>query len=124
MSKTLALDFGCVLLTTSALLALGFFAAVLPAQHLLAGGTNRFAPSREVGRELDAARALPTTAFYATKGLKINAAPGTLVRSDPATPGVSAARILYHTRAASNEDAIASGVVLAPCGGLRKGDGL
>ena len=30
MSKTLALDFGCALRTTSALAALGFFQAVLP----------------------------------------------------------------------------------------------
>ena len=60
MSKTLALDFGCVVRTTRAL----------------------------------AARALPITAFYATEGLKTNADPGTLVRSEPATeyalpPGVT-----------------------------------
>ena len=56
MSKTLALDFGCVLRTASALVALGFFPAVLPAQQVLAGGANLFAASREVGRELDGAR--------------------------------------------------------------------
>jgi hypothetical protein len=49
MSKTLALDFGCVLRTTSALVALGFFPAVLPAQQVLAGGANLFAPSPHVG---------------------------------------------------------------------------
>jgi hypothetical protein len=106
MSKTLALDFGCVLRTTSALVALGFFPAVLPVQQLLAGGPNLFASSREVGRELDAARALPITAFYATDGLKTNADPGALVRSQPATeyalpPCVAATRILYHTQTAS-----------------------
>lgn len=106
MSKTLALDFGCVLRTTSALVALGFFPAVLPVQQLLAAGPNLFAPSREVGRELDAARALPLAAFYATVGLKTNADPGALVRSQPAReyalpPGVTATRILYHTQTAS-----------------------
>jgi hypothetical protein len=105
MSKTLALDFGCVLRTTSALDALGFFLAVLPVQQLLAGGPNLFAPSREVGRELDAARALPITAFYAPVGLKTNAVPGALVRSEPAReyalpPGLTATRILYHTQTA------------------------
>jgi hypothetical protein len=88
----LALDFGCVLRTTSALV-LGFFPAVLPAQQVLAGGANLFASSPHVGRELDAARALPVTSFYATEGLKANADPGTLVGSEPATeyalpPGV------------------------------------
>jgi hypothetical protein len=42
MSKTLALDFGCVLRTTNAFVALGFFPAVLPTQQLLAGGANLF----------------------------------------------------------------------------------
>ena len=55
MSKTLALDFGRVLRTTSALVALGFFPAALPAQQVLAGGANLFAPSPHVGRELGAA---------------------------------------------------------------------
>ena len=40
MSKTLALDFGCILRTTSALVALGFFPAVLPVQLLLVGVGN------------------------------------------------------------------------------------
>jgi hypothetical protein len=57
MSKTLALDFAGVLRTTSALIALGFFPAVLPAQQVLAGGANLFAPSPHVGRELGAAGA-------------------------------------------------------------------
>lgn len=126
MSKTLALDFGCVLRTTSALVALGFFPPVLPAQQVLAGGANLFAPSPHEGRELDAARALPVTSFYATEGVQSDADPGTLVRSEPATeyalpPGVKATRILYHTRTASNEDAIASGVILEPYGSPPKG---
>lgn len=120
MSKMLALDFGCVLRTTSALVALGF-PAVLPAQQVLAGGANLFASSPHVGRELDAARALPVTSFYATEGLKANADPGTLVGSEPATeyalpPGVAAVRILYHTGTAGNVDAVASAVVLVPDG--------
>jgi hypothetical protein len=63
MSKTLALDFGCVLRTTNAFVALGFFPAVLLLSKCWQGGANLFAPSREVGRELDAARALPIPAF-------------------------------------------------------------
>lgn len=126
MSKTLALDYGCVLRTTSALVALVFFPAVLPAQQVLVGGANLFAPSPQVGREIDATRALPVTSFYATEGLKTDADPGILVRSEPATeyalpPGVTATRILYHTRTASNEDTIASGVVLVPYGRPPKG---
>jgi hypothetical protein len=128
MSKTLALDFGCVLRTAGALVALGFFPAVLPAQQVLAGGANLFAPSPHVGRELDAARALPVTSFYATEGLKANADPGTFVRSEPATeyalpPGVTAVRILYHTRTAGNVDAVASAVVLVPYGQAPPGGG-
>ena len=126
MSKVLALDFGCVLRTISALAALGFFPPVLAAQQVLAGGANLFAPSPHAGRELDAARALPVTSFYATDEVQSDADPGTLVRSESATeyalpPGVTATRILYHTRKASNEDAIASGVVLVPYGGPPKG---
>jgi len=126
MSETLALDFGCVLRTASALVALGFFSATLPARQVLAGGANLFAPSPQVGREIDAARALPVTSFYATDELKTGADPGTLVRSEPATeyalpPGVTATRILYHTRTASKEDAISSGVVLVPYGRPPKG---
>jgi hypothetical protein len=93
----------------------------MSAQQSLAGGANLFASSREVGNALDAERALPMTWFYATAGLKTEAEPGTLVRSEPATdyalpPGITATRILYHSRTASNMDAIASGVVLVPYG--------
>jgi hypothetical protein len=72
MSKTLAIDFGCVLRAASSLSAPGFFPAALPAQHLLAQSANLFAPSREVGRELDAARMLPDKMFYISKHLKAN----------------------------------------------------
>ena len=65
MSETLALDFGCVLRTASALVALGFFPAVLPAQQVLAGGANLFAPSPDVGRELEARLSI---APYVTPG--------------------------------------------------------
>jgi hypothetical protein len=40
MSKTIALDFGCVLHSSSALVALGLFPAVLITQQLLAVGAN------------------------------------------------------------------------------------
>ena len=42
MSETLALDFGCVLQTTNAFVALGSFPAVPLAQQLLAKGPNLF----------------------------------------------------------------------------------
>src|SRR6202040_1152130 len=52
--------------------------------------------------------------------------PGTLVRSELVTdydlpPGITATRILYHTRTASGKDALASGVVLVPYGPSPKG---
>ena len=96
-------------------MAAGFIPRVMPAQQSSAGGAKLFAPSREVGKELDAERALSITPFYSTEGLKTEAAPGTLVRSETATdyglpPGIKATRILYHTRTANNADAIASAV--------------
>ena len=67
-----------------------------------------------MGKEVDAERALPMTPFYTSEGLKTEAEPGTLIRSEPATdyalpPGVTATRILYHTRTANKVDAMASG---------------
>jgi len=87
----------------------------------LAAGADLFATSSKAGKEIDANRALPITSFYASEGLKRAGEPGTLVRSEPATeyalpPGITATRILYHTRTAGNTDALASGVVLVPYG--------
>ena len=84
-------------------------------------GAHLFAPSYQIGKEVDAERALPIPPFYATVVPEGPDTPGTLVRAEPATDfslpsGVTATRILYHTRTANDEDALASGVVLVPYG--------
>ena len=111
-------DLLCVI---SILMAAGFLPGVILAPQPLAGGANLFALSRQAGEEIDAARALSLTQFCATEAPKTETATGALVRSETATdyvlpPGITAARILYHTRTANNVDAIASAVVLAPYG--------
>ena len=102
------------------------YVPLIAAQQLGTTGASLFAPSVQVGRELDLNRALPVTNFYAPSTSARSAPPGTLVRAEPANdydlpPGVSAVRILYHTRTASNDDALASGVVLVPYGQPPKG---
>lgn len=109
-----------LLLKMIALVAIALRSSALFAQQSIVGGANLFAPSLQAGRETDGEQALPATAFYATAG-NMNAAPGALVRSAPAIdfalpPGITATRILYHTRTANNEDTLASGVVLVPYG--------
>jgi len=104
----------------SALIAITLWAGSTFAQQQLAGGANLFAPSLQVGKEIDAERALPITPFYRGQAFG-TAKPGTLVRSEPAPdfalpPGIRAIRILYHTRTASNTDTLSSGVVLIPYG--------
>jgi pimeloyl-ACP methyl ester carboxylesterase len=74
-----------------------------------------------MGKGIDVERALPNTAFYETVAVELPAEPGTLVRAMAALdyalpPGVTATRIIYHTRNANNEDTLASGVVLVPYG--------
>jgi alpha-beta hydrolase superfamily lysophospholipase len=106
---------------TSALVAMALCTEATIAQEPLVGGANLFAPSSRVGNEIDAQRTLPITSFYRNGELKTPTEPGTLVRSEPATdyalpPGITATRILYHTRTAGNKDALASGVVLVPYG--------
>ena len=64
-------------------------------------------------------RRLPLTSFYDTPNPLPAGKPGELIRSEPfeeyALPaGVSAVRILYHSRSATGEDVAASGVVLFP----------
>jgi Secretory lipase len=103
------------------LTAAALWAATAVAQQSLAGGANLFAPSSQTGKIIDAERALPITAFYGTPAVEMPAEPGTLVRAEPASdyalpPGITATRILYHTRTANNEDTLASGVVLVPYG--------
>jgi pimeloyl-ACP methyl ester carboxylesterase len=106
---------------TVALAAICLWTGTTLAQQPSPGGANLFAPSSVTGKKIDAERALPITSFYKTDGIKASAEPGTLVRSEQATdyalpPGVTATRILYHTRTANNEDTLASGVVLVPYG--------
>ena len=91
------------------------------AQQPAPEGAALFAPSMEVGRKIDADRTLPTTEFYKVDGQPAPAQPGTLVRSEPAREyalpsGVSATRILYHSRTANDQDGLSSGVVLVPYG--------
>jgi pimeloyl-ACP methyl ester carboxylesterase len=119
--KTLANGVGFLLRITSLLISLCFWVGAALAQQPLAGGADLFAASYRAGKDVDAGRALPITRFYENGELTIPAGPGTLVRSEPATdyalpPGITATRILYHTRTASGKDALASGVVLVPYG--------
>src|SRR6202030_1082588 len=108
------------------LLAIGLSAGAALGQQPSMAGANLFAPTSQLGKTVDAERALPITSFYSHIELKSGAKPGTLVRSEPATdydlpPGITATRILYHTRTASGKDALASGVVLVPYGRPPKG---
>jgi len=64
-------------------------------------------------------RTLSLTSFYDTPNPLPPGKPGDLIRSQPfeeyaLPPGVSAVRILYHSRSATGEDVAASGVVLFP----------
>jgi pimeloyl-ACP methyl ester carboxylesterase len=64
-------------------------------------------------------RTLPLTSFYDTPNPLPAGKPGELIRSEPfeeyaLPPGVSAVRILYHSRSATGEDVATSGVVLLP----------
>lgn len=127
MSKTFSVCFH-ILVWSAVFLTAVLLPRPASAQQSLAGGADLFAPSYQAGEEMDAQRALPVTAFYASDDLKA-AEPGTLVRFEPATdfalpPGITATRILYHTRSTSNTDALASGVVLVPYGSPRLEVGL
>ena len=110
-----------ILCRTSALIAIVLWAGKMFGQQPTTWGANLFAPSLQAGKELDAERALPVTPFYRTPAAETPDKPGTLVRAEPATdfalpPGVTATRILYHTRTANNADTLTSGVVLVPYG--------
>ena len=96
--------------------------AVLICQHAFAVGADLFATSWNEGKRIDAERALPPTIFYESPAHSSHADdPGTLIRSESAQEyalpsGVTATRILYHTRTSAGVDAISSGVVLVPYG--------
>ena len=101
------------------LVIVGFGAREIFAQQGMPAGAELFAASSQLGQEIDSSRALPRTPFY--RAPKTIAEPGTLVRAEASTdfvlpPGMTATRILYHTRTASNADTLASGVVLVPYG--------
>lgn len=95
------------------------------AQQAPTWGTSLLAPSLQTGRVMDGSRALPLTRFYDAPS-QTAAEPGALVRAESATdfvlpPGVTATRILYHTRTANGTDTLSSGVVLLPYGQPPKG---
>jgi acetyl esterase/lipase len=99
--------------------ALLLLAGVAASEYASAEGADLFAPSREAGQTMDAARALPASPFYDVS--PDGAAAGTLVRAEAFSgyalpPGVTSIRVLYHTRTADERDAIASAVVLLPYG--------
>jgi len=114
------------LCNTSVLIALSFWSGGALAQQPLASGADLFAPSYRVGKEMDAGRALPITPFYQKGEVQIPDEAGSLVRAEAAKeyalpPGITATRILYHTRTAGGKDTLASGVVLVPYGQPPKG---
>jgi hypothetical protein len=103
-----------------ALMTVGVGAAVMASRAFGADGADLFSPSWKAGKQIDAERALPLTPFYFGAAKKAGP-PGSLVRSEPAKDydlpaGVTATRILYHSRNAAGEDVLASGVVLVPYG--------
>src|ERR1700731_492473 len=95
--------------------------AVFVCRQSSADGANLFATTWSEGKQIDADRALPPTSFYESPSRATGGDPGSLIRSEPAQDyslpaGVTATRILYHTRTSAGEDAISSGVVLVPYG--------
>src|ERR1700681_1052426 len=95
--------------------------AVFLCRQSFADGANLFATTWSEGKQIDADRALPPTSFYESPSRPAGGDPGSLIRSEPAQEyslpaGVTATRILYHTRTSAGENAISSGVVLVPYG--------
>jgi pimeloyl-ACP methyl ester carboxylesterase len=115
MMRTSGVDWIWVVLMVAALSACP--AGAEPVQQW---GASLFAPTAHAGRITDLERALPLTAFYSAEEIKGSRA-ARIVRSESASnlslpSGVTATRILYHTRTADGQDALASGVVLIPYG--------
>jgi len=84
---------------------MAFCIAAVSIVQAWAVGADLFARSWSEGKVIDAERALPITPFYAGSAADASVPPGTLVRAEAATnfslpPGVTAIRILYHTRTA------------------------
>ena len=107
--------------------AVGAACAVALAACLVAGalltagiaGAQTKPPVR--AKKYKAPLTLPLTAFYDVPTPLPAGRPGQLIRSAPFSeyalpPEVSAVRILYHSRSASGEDVVTSGVVLVPEG--------
>jgi len=107
--------------------AVGAACAVALAACLVAGalltagiaGAQTKAPVR--AKRYKAPLTLPLTAFYDVPTPLPAGRPGQLIRSAPfgeyaLPPEVNAVRILYHSRSASDQDVVTSGVVLVPEG--------
>jgi len=80
-----------------------------------------YAQSLSQALSAQAADALPLTSFYDTPVPLPLGNPGELISSEQfdgyqTPPGVTAVRILYHSRSAAGEDVASSGVVLIPYG--------
>src|ERR1700722_20264531 len=90
-------------------------------QRTLADRADLIAASWSEGKRADADRALPPTPFFEYASTSGPSVPGSLIRSEVAheyelPAGVTAIRILYHTRTSTGVDAVSSGVVLLPYG--------
>jgi len=77
--------------------------------------------SLQEAEAMEAADALPRTAFYDTPATLAATRPGALLRQEAADgyelpPGARAVRILYHSRDAEGRDVATSAVVLVPAG--------
>jgi pimeloyl-ACP methyl ester carboxylesterase len=99
-----------------ALLLIGVAAGLVPGAAITGFAQGQTEPQAE---RSEFRRLLPLTSFYSTSSPLSPGRPGELIRSEEfddyqLPEGVSAVRILYHSRSANGEDVAASGVVLAP----------
>ncbi len=104
---------GCALLLIGAGTGL---APAMPVAGIPKAAQNQTLPRAERSQFRSS---LPLTNFYSTPVPLPAGAPGQLIRSEEfyeyqLPEGVSAVRILYHSRSANGEDVAASGVVLTP----------
>jgi len=99
-------------------LALGMAAAA----PLIAGAPFAKSQTPSPPKRSEIQRVLPITKFYDTPNPPPAGKPGELIRSEEFDQyylpfSVSAVRILYHSRSATGEDVVSSGVVLTPSEG-------
>jgi hypothetical protein len=100
-------------------LAIGISLAVTAAILFVANPALAQAPTTAPVKPSQILHTLPLTKFYDTPHPLPAGTPGELIRSElfdeyELPPEVSAVRILYHSRSASGEDVVTSGVVLIP----------